>query len=118
MVPINRGKQLLLGGVLVALVAATALWTRASPARAPDVHRLAVTEAALDYCRQAWPAALPAINERVRQLSQGISKGELNVLREGDDYLRAHASMEQFVARVDPRNARSVCTGPLISSGR
>ena len=104
--------------MVIVLAVVTFLWMHTRHAGPVDVHRLAVTEAAMDYCRTAYPSALPEISERVRQLTRGSGAAELEAIRQGDAYRRAHASMEQFVAKIDAKNAQRLCTGPLISSAR
>jgi hypothetical protein len=44
------------------------------------------------------------------------SRETLAEVRKSDEYRKARSSVDDFVAKVDERNASRVCSGPLAAS--
>jgi len=83
---------------------------------APDPHALGMTEAVFDYCAKADPKGAAKVRARLKRLVQGASRETLAKVRKSDEYRKARSSVEDFVAKVDERNASRVCSGPLAAS--
>jgi len=87
-----------------------------SKAQAPDPRALGMTEAVFDYCAKADPKGAAKVGARLKRLVQGASRETLAKVRKSDEYRKARSSVEDFVAKVDERNASRVCSGPLAAS--
>ena len=87
-----------------------------SKAQAPDPHALGMMEAVFDYCAKADPKGAAKVHARLKRLVQGASREALAEVRKSDEYRKARSSVEDFVAKVDERNASRVCSGPLATS--
>ena len=87
-----------------------------SQAQAPDPHALGMTEAVFDYCAKADPKGAAKVGARLKRLVQGASRETLAEVRKSDAYRKARSSVDDFVAKVDERNASRVCSGPLAAS--
>ena len=85
-------------------------------AQAPDPHALGMTEAVFDYCAKADPKGAAKVGARLKRLVQGASRETLAEVRKSDAYRKARSSVDDFVAKVDERNASRVCSGPLAAS--
>jgi hypothetical protein len=79
-------------------------------APAPSAHVLGVAESVLNYCEPLDPAASAKMRSFIEQLVQGVSPKDLDAVRESDEYKKAFDSMNEFVGKVDPRNAKRVCS--------
>ncbi len=77
---------------------------------------LGMTEAVFDYCAKADPKGAAKVHARLKRLVQGASREALAEVRKSDEYRKARSSVEDFVAKVDERNASRVCSGPLAAS--
>src|SRR5207302_8700380 len=77
---------------------------------------LGMTEAVFDYCAKADPKGAAKVHARLKRLVQGASREALAEVRKSDEYRKARSSVEDFVAKVDERNASRVCSGPLATS--
>jgi len=87
-----------------------------SKAQAPDPHTLGMTEAVFDYCAKADPKDAAKVAARLKRLVQGASSETLAAVRKSDEYRKARSSVDDFVAKVDERNARRLCSGPVAAS--
>jgi hypothetical protein len=87
-----------------------------SQAQTPDPHALGMTEAVFDYCAKADPKGAAKVGARLKRLVQGASRETLAEVRKSDAYRKARSSVDDFVAKVDERNASRVCSGPLAAS--
>jgi len=83
---------------------------------APDAKALGITEALLSYCARVDPTAAPRFQERVKSVAMGASDDVLARLRQSEDYMKAHAAVDDFVAKVDEHNAKKVCMEPPARS--
>jgi hypothetical protein len=72
---------------------------------------LGMTEAMFDYCTKTDPKGAAKVHARLKQLVQGASRETLAEVRKSDEYRKARSSGEDFVAKVDERNASRVCSG-------
>jgi hypothetical protein len=81
-----------------------------------DAHGLGLNDSVLKFCEKKDPSAAPLIKDRIKKLEGGASKAELTQARSGSDYLRARQSMDDFLAKVDDRNAPRVCAGPAAGA--
>ena len=77
---------------------------------APDARALATTEAILSYCAKVDPASASEYQERVKLIAQGASEKALDEVRKSAEYQQAHASVDDFLAKVDEHNAKKVCS--------
>ena len=86
---------------------------RAAPAKAestgPNARSLGHADAMLDYCTKADPSSVAKLQERIKQFSQGVSDLELVKMRDTDEYRQANGAEHDFLDKVQPRYARSVC---------
>jgi len=87
-------------------------------AQAPDPHALGMTEAVFDYCAKADPKGAAKVRARLKGLVQGASRETLAKVRKSDEYRKARSSVDDFLAKVDERNASRVCSGPLAAGKR
>src|SRR5580700_9392591 len=69
---------------------------------------LGMTEAMFDYCTKTDPKGAAKVHARLKQLVQGASRETLAEVRKSDEYRKARSSGEDFVAKVDERNASRV----------
>ena len=104
--------------VLIAILAlgwsGVALAAECEP-QAPDPHALGMTEAVFDYCAKADPKGAAKLRARLKRLVQGASRETLAKVRKSDEYRKARSSVDDFLAKVDERNASRVCSGPLAA---
>jgi hypothetical protein len=77
---------------------------------APDPKALGITEAVVSYCVKVEPSSAPQFQERVKGVAQGATEDQLAKVRLTDEYEKAHASVDDFVAKVDERNSKAFCT--------
>ena len=107
--------------VLIVLLAlgwsGVALADQSKP-QAPDPHALGMTEAVFDYCAKADPKGAAKVRARLKGLVQGASRETLAKVRKSDEYRKARSSVDDFLAKVDERNASRVCSGPLAAGKR
>jgi hypothetical protein len=82
----------------------------------PNPRMLGVTEAMFDYCAKADPKGAAKVHARLKRLVQGASKETLAEVRKSDEYRKARSSVEEFVAKIDERNAPRVCSSPPAAS--
>jgi hypothetical protein len=77
-----------------------------------DAQALGITDSILAYCGRFDPAIADKIRARIKQLENGASEQQLAAIRNSEEYRKAHESMDEFVAKVDEHNAKSVCSAP------
>ena len=82
---------------------------------APDARQLGITEAMLDYCAKAYPSSTVKFQYQVTRLTKGTSAESLSNVRSIEPYRRAHEAEADFIGKVDPRNAKKVCSKPLVA---
>lgn len=82
----------------------------------PDARSLATVEAILDYCAKVDPPAASKYQDQIKLMAQGANDDELAKVRKSDEYLQQHASMDEFLAKVDEHNAKKVCAQHLVQS--
>jgi hypothetical protein len=87
----------------------------ADPA-APDAKALGISEAVLSYCARVVPSVAAKYQERVKRVAQGASAATLAKVRNSDEYRKAHASVDDFVGKVDEHNAKVVCSESVAQS--
>ena len=75
----------------------------------PNASSLGRADAILDYCTKADPSSVEKLQDRIKQYSQGASDPELAKMRNMDEYRKANGAEHDFLAKVEPRYARSVC---------
>jgi hypothetical protein len=97
---------------------ATAVQPAAGAPRSEPLNprMLGMTEAVFDYCAKADPKDAAKVHERLKRLVQGASSETLAAVRKSDEYRKARSSVDDFVAKVDERNARRLCSGPVAAS--
>jgi hypothetical protein len=81
----------------------------------PDARALGITEAMLDYCAKAYPSSAVKFQYQITRLTQGASAETLAKVRGSKEYHRAHDAEGDFVGKVDPHNAKRVCSKPLVA---
>jgi hypothetical protein len=86
---------------------------QAAPAKAqrtgPNARSLGHADAILDYCTKADPSSVAKLQERIKQFSQGVSDLDLAKMRDTAEYRQANGAEHDFLAKTQPRYARSVC---------
>jgi hypothetical protein len=75
----------------------------------PKGHALGVAESALKYCAPLDPVAADGLRQRIKELVQGASDQQLAEVRSSDEYRKAYDSVVDFVAKIDPHNAKRFC---------
>jgi len=80
-----------------------------------DARALGITEAILDYCTKAYPSSAEKLQFEVQRLTRGASPEALAKVRSSDEYHKAHDSERDFVAMVDPHNAKRICSKSLVA---
>jgi hypothetical protein len=98
---------------MAALACASLAWADAPP---PEARALGITEAILTYCAKADPSAAARYQEQIKLLVQQASEQTLAEVRKSPEYLKAHASVDDFIAKIDPHNAKRVCSESLAKS--
>lgn len=82
----------------------------------PEARPLATVEAILDYCARLDAAASDKYRQQAGLVSQGADEETLARIRETDEYRQAHGEMDEFLAKVDARNAKKVCAQRLVQN--
>ena len=91
--------------------------TAGAPRSEPlNPRMLGVTEAVFDYCAKADPKGAVKVRARLKRLVQGASREALAEVRKSDEYRKARSSVDDFLAKVDERNASRMCSGPVAAS--
>jgi len=102
----------------IALLACCGLaWSARTQAdgQTPDPQALGIAEAMLDYCAKAYPSSAVKFQYQITRLTQGLSAETLAKVRSSEEYRRARDAEGDFVGKVDPRNAKRVCSKPLLA---
>jgi hypothetical protein len=105
----RRSTRLVFIGLLTAVLAHTAAW-------AVDAKALGTTEALLKYCAKADSGAAEGYRKQVTRITQGASSDTLAAVRGSADYLKAKTAVEEFVKKVDPHNARKMCSESVAAA--
>jgi hypothetical protein len=100
-------------GLLLALALLGMGTAAADQAPQPPARALGIAEAVVSYCSKVDPAALAQYQAMVKAVAPDASDQALAKLRQSEDYVKAHASVDDFVAKVDEHNAKKVCTESL-----
>jgi hypothetical protein len=82
----------------------------------PDPKVLATAEAIIAYCAKADPSTVSKYQDSIQLITKGASDDTLAKVRKSDAYLQAHASVDEFLAKVDEHNAPKVCARSLAQS--
>ena len=82
----------------------------------PDARPLATVEAILDYCARLDASAADKYRQQAGLVSQGVDEETLARIRESDEYRQAHGEIDEFLAKVDARNAKKVCAQHLVQN--
>ena len=91
--------------------------TAAAPRSEPlNPRMLGMTEALLDYCTKNDPSGGAKVRARLKRLVQGADKKALTEARKSTEYRSAHDSEAVFISKVEPRNARRLCSEPAARS--
>jgi hypothetical protein len=103
------------------LALAACSWCAATPTLAqaegpgPDPRALAVAEAMLEYCAKAYPTSAVKFQYEITRLTRGASAETLAKERDSEPYRRVRDAEGDFISKVDPHNAKKVCTRPLVA---
>ena len=100
-----------LGVLLPALLAISWVPVQAQEP-APDAKALGLAEALFSYCAKADPSSSARYQAKIKAVAQGAGEDILAKVRLSDEYVKAHAAVDDFVAKVDERNAKKVCMEP------
>lgn len=106
-------KSLSVGLAFAWLAAPALVWGEAPP---PNAHVLGVAESVLNYCEPVDPAASARMRTLIGQLVQGVTEQQLSEVRESDEYRKAYDSVSDFVGKVDPHNAKRICSESMADS--
>lgn len=74
-----------------------------------DPQKLAITERAVEYCGPIDPAISNKLREKVAEMVKGVTPDALARIRGSVDYKQTQSSMDQFISKIDPRNAKVFC---------
>jgi hypothetical protein len=81
----------------------------------PDPAALAKADALLSFCAKVAPTSMNKYWTQVKLATKDTSKEQLAAVRRSDEYRKAHQAVDDFVAKVDPHNARLVCGQPVTA---
>jgi hypothetical protein len=84
-----------------------------SSASPTDAKNLGMAEAMMGFCKKADPADVAKYEAIIKQLVSGQSAKTLAEVRASDAYRDAFAAMNDFASKVDPHNAKTICTESL-----
>jgi hypothetical protein len=84
--------------------------------QAPDGHALGIAESMQAYCDKAYPPATVKFRKQIKRLVDGASDEVVANVRKSDEYRRARGSMDDFISRVDERNAKRLCSERLAAN--
>jgi len=85
----------------------------ADDAQALSPRKLGVADAILDYCKKAYPSSNEKWQFEVDRLTHGASQEAVDKVRNSDAYRQARAAEANFVAQIEPVNAKRVCAKSL-----
>jgi hypothetical protein len=74
-----------------------------------DAKTLGVTESILSYCARVDSGSVPRLRDKLKTMVQGASAAALTQTRKSAEYRAAYASVTDFVAKIDPHNAKRPC---------
>jgi hypothetical protein len=75
-----------------------------------NAQTLGFTESVLNYCGAIEPALALKLREKVRQLVERATEQQIAEARNSDEYRKAYDSVSEFVAKVDERDAKRICS--------
>ena len=75
-----------------------------------DGHALGLAEGLLEYCTHADPKSVPVLQARLDELTKDTPEDEVVRLRKEADYRQAHDGITKFTGKVDPQNAKLLCS--------
>jgi hypothetical protein len=81
----------------------------------PYAQALGIYESALKYCGPVDAESAAKLRERIKLLVQDASEDQLTKARDSDAYRKAYDSMEEFVSKVDERNAKHMCSESALA---
>lgn len=105
-------KRKVRGAWMPATLAVCVFMPMAQAQEAPDPKALGLTEALFSYCAKVDPPSAARYQERIKAVAQGASDDILSKVRLSDEYQKAHAAVDDFVAKVDEHNSKKVCLEP------
>jgi hypothetical protein len=79
----------------------------------PRARALAITEAMLEYCAKNDASEVEKVHGRFERLVKGADRDTLDAARRSAEYRTAYESEVEFIGKVDPHNAKRVCSEPL-----
>lgn len=100
----RRALACILGGMLALQAPANAT------AEKINARALGILESVRHYCAPIDPAAVAKLDDRIKALENGASEKTIASVRASPDYLKAHSTMDEFVSKVDDRNAKKMCS--------
>lgn len=96
----------------VAFGAITGTATAAAPA--VDASALGVAESALNVCGRVDASAAAKLQERINQLTQGVSADDLAQARSTDAYRSAFETVADYVGKVSDDSAKAACSETIV----
>lgn len=97
-----------------AIAVPAAVLLAGAPARAEAAkvngHALGILESIQHFCAPLDKDAAARIDGKIKLVVQGATDQDLAAVRNGPEYLQAHSSMDDFISKVDERNAKRVCS--------
>ena len=99
--------------------AAEAAPSEAAQPTSPEDNRarqLGILESMQRYCSSREPAAAAKLQKLIDQIMAGMSKFQLEGLRQSEGYRLGTSSMDQFTAQVDDHNAKRLCKESPVDS--
>ena len=77
---------------------------------------LGIMESIVNYCGRLDPAAVVKLREQAKQLAQGASERQLAEVRNSNEYREGYDSVVDFVAKIDERNAKQICSEKSVAT--
>jgi hypothetical protein len=78
-----------------------------------NARQLGIADAILEYCKKAYPSMNDKWEYEVKRLTRGASTETLQEVRSSDPYRQARTAEANFVAQIEPVNAKHVCSRSL-----
>ena len=75
-----------------------------------NAQQLAITERVLKFCAPVDAGAAKRLQDKVAELVKGRSEAELDKARDSEEYKKGSTLIDGFIAQVDERNAKTLCS--------
>jgi hypothetical protein len=103
----GNGRQMRKVALVCVLFALPALTQAAKPP--PNAQALGITEGVLHYCGSVDPKAAGQLQQKAKDLVQGLSEDEVAKLRESEEYRAAYDSIGEMLTAAPGQKAVQAC---------